>query len=677
MDSFIKELKKIYTSYLFFHQEEEMILFLLKCVTLKWLCDRQLIEMNEENKKILQKDFTIPAILLLWSGKARQELTIYKEERLPLSDTMWDVVTRVLKFPLNFRVHTSESLAEIYEALLPPAGKRRKGAFYTPQPLASLMTDMLLSMEEDNPIELMKILDPACGGGQLLSAVYDNMISTVFADDQNKGHRLLLESILHGCDTEALSVLVCSLVLVFKSDLYVQPKHILQGDALLIDKTLYKDNFFDYIIGNPPYVGHKEIDRNYSEKLREKYAPVYSDKADISYCFFVLAEQLLKQSGRLVFLTSRYFIEAHYGDALRNYITTHFTIETLIDFNGIRPIKGVGIDPAILQLKKDKNVTASFFTKRLNYFTDASNDRIIEDLSKDTELYYKKILTDQKHLKATGWRICDDMMSSIIKKIEKKSIFCLEDLVESFQGIITGCDKAFIFNAESKKEVPVLKEFIYPWIKNKDIHAYRIDRPKLKVIYTNEIKDINQYTALKERLLPYKDVLMKRRETKAGKLPWYHLQWGRDLSKFKKTKIVYPYKAAQNRFSIDKSGYLFSADVYGMILKDLLYVHMDECFLMLLLNSRLYTYYFHSYAKKLGLDLYEYYPNTLMRLRIPEVEVRYLELFQKDYRQFIRKERDQTQLSEKFESWLHSFFELTQEESTIVLEETTHAGKHV
>jgi len=677
MDIFIKELKKIYTRYLFFHNEEEMILFLIKCVSLKWLLDRQLIVIDEENRRILQKDFSIPAILSLWSKKTRNSITLYDEKRLTLSDTMWEVVGQILALPFDFSVYPSDSIVKIYEALLPPVGKRAKGAFYTPQSLADLMAKQLLSKTQHTPTETIKILDPACGGGQLLSAVYDRLMATVFVQDRKKGHRLLLETILYGWDTEPLSVLVSSLVLVFKSDNYVEPRNILLGDALLMPENLHASNSFDYIIGNPPYVGHKEIDRSYSEQLRQKYAPVYSDKADISYCFFVMGERLLKKNGRMVYLTSRYFMEAHYGVALRAYMTTHFAIEMLIDFNGIRPIDRVGIDPAIIQLRKEENPKTSFMTKRLDYTTGVAKDLVIEDLSNQNGQYYSSVVTEQKNLDAEGWRILDEATFTIINKIEQKSLFSLDDLVESFQGIITGCDKAFVYPIENEKNDDLLKAFSHPWIKNKDVHAYEIDRPQLTAIYPNAIEDIKKYPILEERLLPYQDALKKRRETKMGKLPWFHMQWGRELSKFKKTKIVYPYKAASNRFAIDESGYLFSADVYGMVLKDLLYVHIDACFLMLLLNSQLYTYYFQSYAKKLGHDLYEYYPNTLMRLRIPEVESHQLEIFQNDYRLYVDNKMDQTELSKKFETWLHIFFELSQEESTIVLKETTNARKHV
>ncbi len=48
------------------------------------------------------------------------------------------------------------------------------------------------------------------------------------------------------------------------------------------------NNNFDVYIGNPPYVGHKSVDKKYSMLLKEKYGHIYKDKGDISYCFLLM-----------------------------------------------------------------------------------------------------------------------------------------------------------------------------------------------------------------------------------------------------------------------------------------------------------------------------------------------------------------------------------------------------
>ena len=43
---------------------------------------------------------------------------------------------------------------------------------------------------------------------------------------------------------------------------------------------------FDYIIGNPPYIGHKILDKDYKKFLLSEYKDVYRDKADLYFCFY-------------------------------------------------------------------------------------------------------------------------------------------------------------------------------------------------------------------------------------------------------------------------------------------------------------------------------------------------------------------------------------------------------
>ena len=52
---------------------------------------------------------------------------------------------------------------------------------------------------------------------------------------------------------------------------------------------------FDYIIGNPPYIGHKILDKDYKKFLLSEYKDVYRDKADLYFCFYKKSIELLKK----------------------------------------------------------------------------------------------------------------------------------------------------------------------------------------------------------------------------------------------------------------------------------------------------------------------------------------------------------------------------------------------
>jgi adenine-specific DNA-methyltransferase len=61
-----------------------------------------------------------------------------------------------------------------------------------------------------------------------------------------------------------------------------------------------------------------------------------------------------------------------------------------------------------------------------------------------------------------------------------------------------------------------------------------------------------------------------------------------------------------------------------MYIKDEYKSKLSYEFLLGLLNSRLYEFYFKSFGKKLGDNLYDYYPNTVMKLMVPVCDDGYI-----------------------------------------------------
>ena len=205
----------------------------------------------------------------------------------------------------------------------------------------------------------------------------------------------------------------------------------------------------------------------------------------------------------------------------------------------------------------------------------------------------------------------------IYEKIQEKSKYILEDIAVSFQGIITGCDKAFILNEDDDRINYIDNKFLKSWIKNRNINQYVVEESRQKLIYSNDIKDINKYPYIvKECLMPYEKKLKNRRECIKSTRKWYELQWGREKSLFERKKIMYPYKSTNNRFAIDENNNFSSADVYSFYIKKEYEKVFSYEYIIALLNSEIYDRYFKMIGKCMGNKVYDYYPNKVMKLRI-------------------------------------------------------------
>jgi adenine-specific DNA-methyltransferase len=527
--------------------------------------------------------------------------------------------TKIKQLKDLFNICKGESLGEYYVKLL--RGKEA-GVVYTPDNIAKYLVGNTISSQYIISNPFAKIVDPSCGAGKILvqcflvlKKIYEENLPEI-----NEKSRLqlkvedipkhIIDNNLIGIDVDAFALHICTVDLYLASG-YINTKNLIHKDFLLQDISLQAD----YYIGNPPYIGHKSMNSDYAGKLKAAYRNIYSDKGDLFFCFFFRALNFLKEDGKISFITSRYFMESPSGEALRSLLIQQCSIEKIIDFYGVRPFPKAGIDPVMLFIKKSVKAQGTVKVVKADNENKQQIYNYIEFNGKHPFDEGLEIFTiEQKELTRSPWILKNEVGRNIIRKIEKSCSYTLKDICISNQGIITGCDRAFIVNEQIINEKKLETDIIRPWIKSSSIYRTSSKREKLYILYTNDIDIIQKYPNIFDHIAPYKDKLLSRRECRKGVRRWYELQWGRNKNIFEGEKIIFPYKARCNNFVLDSGSY-FSADIYSMsISKETV---MNYEFLLFLLNSPIYEFYFKSFGKKLGGNLYEYYPNSVMELKVP------------------------------------------------------------
>ncbi|MEG1415506.1 MAG: N-6 DNA methylase [Clostridium sp.] len=492
------------------------------------------------------------------------------------------------------------TIGHTYESIVQKQDRKSSGSFYTPYSVTSYMNNKILYNFNLDNINV-KILDPSCGGGYFLIDMYIKLEEKLRGKLENhKKH--IIENMIYGFDIDKTAVYITVIELFYLSG-YVC-KNIKNKDYLKISNR----NKFDLIIGNPPYIGHKVLDKEYSKCLKESFNEVFYNKGDISFCFIKKSIDLLSENGKIGFFTSRYLIESLCGDGIRNYIINNASIDRIIDFYGVRILKGVGVDNIIMFLSKNPTGSIEYF--KLKECGKDMGDKVFDDIDLKEEKLSSYIKVDAIDIKGKPWSFYSSTEKEIINKIHEKCNIKLCDIAFAFQGIITGSDKAFIVN--NNDSINVEEKLLKPWLKGKQVNRFYTDIPLKKIIYTDIIDNIESYPHAKEFLMPYKEKLEIRRECIRGIRHWYNIQWGRKSEYFEGTKIIFPYKSPNNRFTIDRGNY-FSADIYGLRLSSSEYSYE---FLTCILNSSIYEFYIKTIAKKLGDSLYEYYPNKIINIPI-------------------------------------------------------------
>lgn len=510
-----------------------------------------------------------------------------------------------------------KNLGEMYNEILQE--KKNKGVVYTPEYIAIYIIKNTIKEKSviENPF--LKICDPSCGTGNILIPTFKYLYNIYINNLEyiNKKHNLnlndsnvrvhILKNNIYGYDVDTIALKILIIELFLNSGII--STNFMEKDFLIG----IKERKYDVFIGNPPYVGHKNVGRDYFQKVKEKFSDIYNSKADLSYCFIKEEIENLKEDGKLGVIISRYFIEAASADGFRKYLKDNSNLYKIVDYYGMRPFKNVGVDPAIIFLNKRSEQGKIQVIKAKEV-----NKEDILNILREEEKYCKKFFIEQKKLNLSPWTIVSYDEQKILDKIISKGTEVLEGIAKSYQGIITGCDKAFVVDEDCINKNNLERDIIKPWIKSSDINKGFINLPNKYLIYSNNIISEETYLNTIRHIGKYKNILERRRECLKGYRKWYELQWGRNKEVFQEKKIVFPYKSKNNRFSIDE-GSFFSADVYALTL-----INDDEysySFLVNLLNSPIYEFYFKSFAKKLGGELYEYYPNTVMKLLIPKKEI--------------------------------------------------------
>ena len=109
---------------------------------------------------------------------------------------------------------------------------------------------------------------------------------------------------------------------------------------------------FDAVIGNPPYVRQEQL-APLKPFFAADYPEVYHGTADLFVYFFAQGLRQLKQGGRLSYIGSNSWLRANYAAALRAYLRSQATVETLVDIGDNRVFEDApDVYPAVQVVRK-------------------------------------------------------------------------------------------------------------------------------------------------------------------------------------------------------------------------------------------------------------------------------------------------------------------------------------
>lgn len=169
-----------------------------------------------------------------------------------------------------------------------------------------------------------------------------------------------------------------------------------KDDFIIMDFFDYKENNkFKTIIGNPPYVSFKNINKNTLNKIQLKsYLSFYDNRTNLYIHFIRKCVEHLEENGEMILITPREFIKATSSIKLNNFLYENGTITDWYEYGDNVIFKGYS--PTVVIWRFEKN-NFSKKTKTNDGYRDFKiNDGQIsfnnsENLIKFSDLFFVKV----------------------------------------------------------------------------------------------------------------------------------------------------------------------------------------------------------------------------------------------------------------------------------------------
>ena len=537
------------------------------------------------------------------------------------------------------KVFGFEELIELFEFVISPADRIINGAIYTPQNIRTFI--VLEALKKINAIDnSIKISDIAMGcGGFLFNASIELKKRT------GKTYSEIFRSHIFGIDIQEYSVnrtklLLSLLALQSGEDIEEFQFNLFQGDSLDFDwSTAIADfNGFSIILGNPPYVCARNLDKETKEKLKN-WEVCQSGNSDLYIPFFQIAIENLDENGTLGFITMNSFFKSLNGRALRDYFQKNQLAISIIDFGSE-------------QVFKSKN------TYTCICFIENREQQFISYIESETKklagkLHFKKVkysILDSKK----GWNLKDN---KTISKIESTGV-PFGELYQTRHGIATLKNDIYIFR-------PVDEDENFFYLQNGSL--YKIEKGICKdIVNSNKLSREVSLNNLKEKVIfPYdqqekpklldenlmresfpeaykylqnkRKILGERDKGKGNYEKWFAFGRTQSLEKIK-NKMFFP------KYSDRTPNFIINSDDDLLFYNGLAVVGSSETEMEIIkkiMESNIFWYYIKTTSKPYSSDYYSLNGNYIKNFGV-------CELTEKE-RKFLIKETDQNILNEFFE----------------------------
>lgn len=518
---------------------------------------------------------------------------------------------------------TFDDLIEAFELAIPKKEQVINGAVYTPNYIKTFIVENSFS-KITKPYKDVLAADIACGCGAFLFTVCNKLKS-----ETSKSFYQIFSENIFGLDISKSSIkrteILLSLLALangedkkeFKFNLHCA--NALSFDWIKNESRIKANHGFDLIVGNPPYVRAKNIDKA-SKTLLSNWTVTTSGNPDLYIPFFEIGLKQLNEIGVLGYITVNSFYRSVNARELRKYLQSEKYDLRIIDFGHEKLFGNKSAYTCICLISKNQTPSVSFKKE--------SSSTLLKNGVKSFSRIPYKDLNFQK-----GWLLNDKKVVENIKRIESAGN-SLGERYKIRNGIATLSNDTYIFKpfAETEDcflldqngmkyeiEKSICRDIIKPNILK---YEHEIESVKEKLIYpyTNGISPLSlmdekylktNFPKAYKYLLDNREDLLKRDKGNGDYGAWYAFGRTQALTD-KGYKLLFPYMAKNPHFVFTDQKEMLIYCGYAIFNES----PQELKILKRILESKVFEYYMANTSKPYSAGFFSYAKNYVKNFGI-------------------------------------------------------------
>lgn len=564
----------------------------------------------------------------------------------------------------DFRAVTPSVLGSLLERSL--ADAHRSGTVYTPAFLVRRMVREAVSSwlesrlpaprngdEEAGLLKSVRVLDLSAGAGAFTMGMLQELAGRRKCLEPECTEADLMRSILeeniYGVDISPEAVEVarfrfrCAwLAAGGKGDLR---DHLLCGDSLDMSadgvwqrdlSAVMADGGFDLVIGNPPFVGEKGSKELFGRLKSSPLASYCSSRMDYWYVFACVGLDALKRGGVMHLVVPNRWMANAGAAPLRRKLLEDCSLLRLSDFGACRVFDAARVHTMTVLAEK-RGDGAGQLVPEYRRFCGPMEE--VEAFLEHEPYRQFPLPEDAGACVKEGLFFCSAAQWAVLEKMEAAGNFRLDGAREITQGIVPNPDVVSSRALESLEPETVRRSgirkgagvfvvpqeffhglpdrerrFLKPLYEPALAGRYSLKAPERVLLYLTPDNGSEQAVTLIRHLERFRPLMERRRETRMGRMKYYHVHWPRREEFFLSgPKILAARKCARPTFTYtEREAYVMMS--FNVIRTE----RVSMKYLAALLNSRLMQFWFRLRGKMQG-DAFQMDTAPILRapVRVP------------------------------------------------------------